>query len=74
MGTALDRKSLENKVPEILDNLGDYVARLKEGRVDTQELVISGRISRTLEGYRVNTPSAMALEQFESGQAMNFQK
>ena len=27
MGTAPDRKSLENKLPEILDHLGDYVAR-----------------------------------------------
>lgn len=66
IGTALDRKSLENKLPEILDHLGDYVSRLKDGRVETQELVISRRLTRTLEEYRVNTPSAMALEQFES--------
>jgi DNA polymerase elongation subunit (family B) len=65
MGTAHDRKSLESKLPEILDHLGDYVARLKEGRVETQELVITRRLTRKLEEYRVKTPSAMALEQFE---------
>ena len=46
--------------------LGDYVTRLKEGRVETQELVITRRLTRKLEEYRVKTPSAMALEQFES--------
>ena len=61
MGTAPDRKSPEAKLPEILDHLGDYVARLKEGRVDSQELVITRRLTRTLEEYRVKTPSAMAL-------------
>ena len=66
MGTAHDRQSLENKVPEIMDHLGDFVARLKEGRVETQELVITRRLTQTLEEYRVKTPSAMALEQFES--------
>ncbi len=30
MATVPDRKSLEDKLPEILDHLGDYVARLKE--------------------------------------------
>jgi DNA polymerase I len=34
--------------------------------VAPHELVISRLISRTLEEYRVNTPSAMALRQFES--------
>jgi hypothetical protein len=66
MSTAPDRKSLESKLPEILDHLGDYVARLKEGRVDRQDLVITRRLTRPLEEYRVKTPSAMALEQFES--------
>jgi DNA polymerase elongation subunit (family B) len=66
MGTAPNRKSLENKLPDILDHLGDYVARLKEGQVETQELVITRRLTRTLEEYRVKTPSAMALEQFEA--------
>ncbi len=66
MDKALNRNFLGEKLPEILDHLGDYVTRLKEGRVETQELVISRRISRTLEEYRVKTPSAMALEQFES--------
>jgi DNA polymerase elongation subunit (family B) len=42
------------------------VARLKEGRVASQELVITRRLTRTLEEYRVKAPSAMALEQFES--------
>jgi DNA polymerase elongation subunit (family B) len=66
MGQALTRKSLEEKLPEILDHLGDYVARLKEGRVASQELVITRRLTRTLEEYRVKTPSATALEQFEA--------
>jgi DNA polymerase-2 len=66
MAQANDRKSLEAKLPEILDHLRDYVTRLNDGRVDTQELVITRRLTRRLEEYRVQTPSAMALQQFEA--------
>jgi DNA polymerase, archaea type len=49
-----------------LDHLGDYVSKLKEDRVDTQDLVITRRIGKTLDEYRVDTPSALALQQFET--------
>ena len=49
-----------------MGHLGDSIARLKEGRVNTQELVITRRLTRTLEEYEVNSPSAQVLEQFES--------
>ncbi len=53
-------------MPETLDHPGDSIARLKEGRVNTQELVITRGLTRTLEEYKVNNPSAQVLEQFES--------
>jgi DNA polymerase elongation subunit (family B) len=61
MGQAVNRKVLEGKLPKILDHLGNYVSRLKEGRVNTKELVLTRRIDKTLKEYRGDTPSALAL-------------
>jgi DNA polymerase elongation subunit (family B) len=49
-----------------LDRLGEYVSSLKEGRVDPRHLVITRRVGKNLEEYRVNTPTALVLQQLET--------
>jgi hypothetical protein len=67
LGQAPDRKSLETKLPEILDHLGDYAARLKEGQgrgttIKSAWPISKGDIQRmsgrsTLSSFRKRLPS-----------------
>jgi DNA polymerase-2 len=66
MAQAQDRKDLERQVPELLERLGDYAALLQNGRVHPQELVITRRFSRPLNQYKVDTQSAITLQQLET--------
>jgi DNA polymerase-2 len=66
MAKAEDRQGLERQVPELLERLGDYVALLKNGRVHPRELVITRRFSRPLNQYKVDTQSALTLQQLEA--------
>ncbi len=66
LAAARDLSGLKKQIPEVLDRLGDYVACLKEGRVPSQDLVITRRLGKTLEEYKVSTPAAEALQQLET--------
>ena len=48
-GWLIGKTDDETKLPEILDHLGDYVVRLNEGRVPSQALVITRRLTRSLK-------------------------
>ena len=66
MARAEGRKDLEGQVPELLERLGDYATLLKNGRVHPRELVITRRFSRPLNQYKVDTQSALTLQQLEA--------
>jgi DNA polymerase II len=66
LSTARDRAGLQEQVPLVLARLEELVEVLKEGRVSPCDLVITRRISQTLEEYTVNTASVQALEQLEA--------
>jgi DNA polymerase II len=66
LSTAKDKTSLDKQIPVVLDRLGEYVTCLKEGRVDSRDLVITRRVGKKLEEYKVNTPAAQVLEQLET--------
>jgi len=66
LATAKNRPSLDEQIPAVLDRLGEYVAYLKEGRVNPRDLVITRRLSKTLEEYKLNTPAALTLQQLEA--------
>jgi DNA polymerase II len=66
LAAAKNLSGLKGQIPEVLDRLGDYVACLKEGRIPSRDLVITRRLGKTLEEYKVNTPTADALQQLET--------
>lgn len=66
LAKAKDRAGLADRIPVLLERLGDYAARLKEGRVDPRQLVITRRLGKTLNEYKVNTPTVSVLEQMET--------
>jgi DNA polymerase II len=66
LAAARDRTGLQKQVLLVLDRLEELVGVLKNGGVSTRDLVITRRISQTLEEYTVNTASVQALEQLEA--------
>ncbi|MBI5585834.1 MAG: hypothetical protein HY892_18640 [Deltaproteobacteria bacterium] len=66
MAGAENRRDLERQVPELLERLGDYAALLKNGRVHPRDLIITRRFSRPLNQYKVDTQSALTLQQLEA--------
>jgi DNA polymerase II len=65
LAEAKDRQTMEKRIPAVLDNLGEYVSRLNEGRVDSRELVIKRRVGKPFEEYKVNTPTTIILQEME---------
>ncbi|OGP50432.1 MAG: hypothetical protein A2Y79_05915 [Deltaproteobacteria bacterium RBG_13_43_22] len=61
-----DRLGIEKQIPEIFDRLEEYVMYLKQGQVNPLDLVIKRRVGKSVEEYRVNTPTSLVLQQLES--------
>ncbi|MBA4393330.1 MAG: hypothetical protein C0407_07235 [Desulfobacca sp.] len=66
LSIAQDKASLHKQIPAVLDRLEEYVTSLKEGRVGSRDLIITRRVGKTLEEYKVNTPAAHVLQQLEN--------
>jgi len=66
LARAKERSHLENQIPAVLDRLREYSACLKQGQVDPRDLVITRRVGKTWEEYRVNTPTTLVLQQLET--------
>ena len=66
LAVAKDRSALEKRIPAVLDRLGEYAACLKQGQVDPRDLVITRRLGKTWEEYRVHTPTTLVLQQLET--------
>jgi DNA polymerase II len=49
--------------PELEDLAEDFRQRLREGGIDPRELVVTRVLSKSLEEYKVDTPTALALRQ-----------
>jgi DNA polymerase elongation subunit (family B) len=66
LAVAQDRSALEKRIPEVLERLREYTTCLKQGQVDTRDLVITRLVGKTWEEYRVNTPTTLVLQQLET--------
>lgn len=66
LSAAKDREHLEQQVPRVLERLAEYVLSLRDGQVPSRDLIIHRRLSQTLEEYKVNTSSVLALQQLEA--------
>ena len=66
LSAAKDRAHLEQQVPSVLERLEEYVLSLRDGQVPSRDLIIHRRLSQTLEEYKVNTASVLALQQLEA--------
>jgi DNA polymerase-2 len=66
LSAARDKNSLYLRIPIVLERIGEVVSALTRGRVDPRELVITRRVSKTLEEYKVNTPTVLALQQLDT--------
>jgi len=66
LSAAKNKSTLNEQIPFVLDRIREAVACLKEGLVDSRELIIRRRVSKTLEEYKVDTPTVLALQYLET--------
>ena len=59
-------RPLEQCLPEVMKSLSRSLARLRTGQIPLEQLVITQRLSRTLDEYRVPSPAARAALQLKT--------
>jgi DNA polymerase-2 len=63
MARVPDNHPLEACLPDVMARLSTELARLREGQVPIEQLVVAQKLSRALEEYRVPSPAARAAAQ-----------
>ncbi|MBU0512967.1 MAG: hypothetical protein KJ638_14870, partial [Chloroflexi bacterium] len=66
LATAPSAEQLHQVLPETVAMLQDRLADLRAGRVPLEQLVVTQKLSRELENYRVPSPAARAVGQLQA--------
>ncbi len=66
IGRLGDDRSLERCLPDVVKGFQHQLACLRAGKIPPEQLVVTQRLSRTLDEYRLPSPAARAAMQLEA--------